>query len=316
MVDNQRWPELAGEGVFTDHHPAYPSTIPLLQVWINSALGRWDESLMNLPWWQCLLGLGAAFYGQGRAAGAPPTVAIAFTYMLLSMPLLNTHVALAGYADLFLGACYAGAIMAFHNWSLSRAPGQAILAAAFALSCPLIKNEGLFWLLTFIPAVIVVRFPPKHSVTLLAAGMIAITLVILWLPTDTVIAGHSLGDLRLRFRPTALPGIATILWIHDNWHLFGYLLAALAVLGAVHLKSGNTQYRGIVTVLVGALVLYLFLFLFTRYNTGTERFTAVGRISLHLVPGLMFLCLLIWNDLASQAPGKRVAALLAGRDVN
>ena len=70
------------------------------------------------------LGLGAAFYGHARAAGASPVTALAFTYMLLSMPLLNTHVALAGYADLLLGACYCAAIMAFHNWSVTREPGR------------------------------------------------------------------------------------------------------------------------------------------------------------------------------------------------
>ena len=33
---------------------------------------------------------------------------MAFSYLLLSMPLINTHVALAGYADLFLGAASKG----------------------------------------------------------------------------------------------------------------------------------------------------------------------------------------------------------------
>jgi hypothetical protein len=106
FVENKEWLELGGEGVFTDHHPGYPITIPLLQVWMNSATGRWDESLMNLPWLLCLLGLGSAFYGQARASGASLVIALAFSYFLLSMPLINTHVALAGYADLFLGACY------------------------------------------------------------------------------------------------------------------------------------------------------------------------------------------------------------------
>ena len=35
---------------FTDTHPEYPGTVPLFQVWTAICLGRWDESMVNLPW--------------------------------------------------------------------------------------------------------------------------------------------------------------------------------------------------------------------------------------------------------------------------
>ena len=105
FVDNQRWLEMAGEGVYTDHHAGYPITTPLLQLWMSLALGRWDESLMNLPWLVCFSGLALAFYGQARTAGSSSLAAIVFTYLLVSLPLLSTHIALAGYADVFVGAC-------------------------------------------------------------------------------------------------------------------------------------------------------------------------------------------------------------------
>ncbi len=105
FVTKDAWWEIGGAGIFTDLHPHYPVAVPLLQVWMNLALGRWDESLMNLPWLLCLMALGSAFYGQLRALGLGPVLAIAFVYLLLSMPLLNTHVALAGYADIFSGRC-------------------------------------------------------------------------------------------------------------------------------------------------------------------------------------------------------------------
>ena len=61
FVENPDWLNTGGAGVFTDHHPTYPPTISLLQVWMNLATGRWDESLMNLPWLLCLIALGTAF---------------------------------------------------------------------------------------------------------------------------------------------------------------------------------------------------------------------------------------------------------------
>ena len=50
FVDNTAWLKMGGDGVYTDHHAVYPVTTPLLQVWMTSAIGRWDESVMNLPW--------------------------------------------------------------------------------------------------------------------------------------------------------------------------------------------------------------------------------------------------------------------------
>jgi hypothetical protein len=49
-----------------------------------------------------------------------------------------------------------------------------------------------------------------------------------------------------------------------------------------------------------ATLLFLFLFLFTAHSTGALRFTAVGRISLHLVPTALFLCLLLFNSLQAR----------------
>ncbi len=301
FVDNERWLELGDEGVFTDHHSGYPITTPLLQVWMSLAAGRWDESLMNLPWLLCLLALGAAFYGQMRAAGTGPTMAIAFTYMLLSMPLINTHVALAGYADLFLGACYCAAIMAFFNWSVRRQSWQALLALVFALSCTLIKNEGFYWLLTFIPALVVVLLPGRKAAILLAFLLLTLFALLLLLPGDFAVAGHSLDRLGIHYRPRAWVGIARSIWVHDSWHLLGYLLLSLLPMALMAARTQEaSRYLGITAALAAAVGLFLALFLFTGYASGAVRFTAVGRISMQLVPSLLFLAALLCNDVLTR----------------
>ncbi len=300
FVDNETWLELGGEGVFTDRHADYPITTPLLQVWINSAVGRWDESLMNLPWLMCLLGLGGAFYGQVRTAGISQTVAIIFTYMLMSMPLLNTHVALAGYADLFLGASYCTALMAFYNWSVTRQAWQGAIALIFAFACTLIKNEGFFWLLTFIPALLVVLLPGRKALITIFVALLCLLLLLFLFPRDLDVAGHSLNQLKLNFSPAALAGIATSIWVHGNWHLLGYLLVCLVPLGLASSKAVADKTLGVITALAAATVLFLFLFTSTRYSYGAMRLTAVGRISLHLAPGMLFLVTLFAAALLSR----------------
>jgi len=300
FVDNRTWLVAGGAGVFTDRHPDYPATIPLLQVWMNLALGKWNESIMNMPWPVCLAGLGAAFYGQLRHARVRPVVAGAFTYLLLSMPLVNTHVALAGYADLFLGATYCAALMALHNWIHERQWWQAILVLAFAVFCPLIKNEGFIWAATLIPAVAVAFLRRREAAKFyLLLGLMAILLLLL-LPQDLVIAGFTPKQLAPSFNPDALRGVITSMWLHDNWHLFGYMLLVLLPLGILTPGAITRKFLGISVALGSAVAALLFLFLLTGYSLGAVNLAAVGRLTIQLTPGLMFLCALLFSDLLQR----------------
>jgi hypothetical protein len=300
FVDNDRWLEMLNDRVFTDRHPAYPKTIPLLQVWMSLAIGRWDESLVNLPWVLCLAGIGLAFYGQARASGGGVLLSIAFTYMLLSMPLVNTHVALAGCADLFLGAFYAGAIMAFHNWSVRKERWQGALAIFMALCCPLIKDEGFYWILTFVPALVVVALPWRTAAVFLMTSL-ALLVGVLWLfPKDIMVVGHSLDELNLFYRAQALPAILASFLVKGSWHVFGYILIFFIPLGFFMIGKRRARYRPIGVALMSAVLLFLVLFLATKFSTGAVRYTAVSRISLHLVPAFVFLSMLLYFELSSS----------------
>ncbi len=93
-----------GNGAYFDASPNYPATVPLLQVWTCVALGRWDDSAMNWPWLAILVALVAAMYGALRGEGVAPLLALFGAYLLASLPLVDVHVALAGYADLPMGS--------------------------------------------------------------------------------------------------------------------------------------------------------------------------------------------------------------------
>jgi hypothetical protein len=300
FVDYQVWLNMGGESVFTDRHPEYPPIIPLLQVWMNLATGQWDESLMNLPWLLCLIALGGAFYSQLRVSGVGPVIAIVGTYLLLSMPLLNIHVALAGYADLFLGAFYCGGMMALYNWRAKSQPWQGLLAICFALSCPLVKNEGFLWCLTFIPAVVFTvktqhKFAKLLVLTALGAALLA-TLVL----KNPIIVGQVINQLT-NYHADGLIGTIKTIWLHDNWHLFGYLLLAMLPL-IVFLREAHTRaYLGVIIALGCAVVLFLFLFLFTEFGAGASTFTGVGRLCIQLFPGLLFLSTLLVNELLMKS---------------
>ena len=53
----------ANGAIWFDASPNYPATVPLWQVWSSLALGRWDDALMNLPWWLTAVAFAIAIYG-------------------------------------------------------------------------------------------------------------------------------------------------------------------------------------------------------------------------------------------------------------
>ncbi len=313
FVSNDEWLGLAGQAVFTDHHPYYPVTVPVWQYWLATALGRWDPALINLPWLLCYCSLGAAFYGQARATGAPPMEVLVFTFFLLTLPLLNTHVALAGYADLFLATAFGLTLMALHNASRDGQPWQWRLALFCALSCLLIKNEGFFWMLTVLPGLWVARRRDARSVLLAIAGIAVGVALVLWLfPADVAVAGHSLRSLDLGYRPGALSGILRSLLVLGNWHMAIWYLVFLIAL-VIWRRPGILPVAGpLIAALSSALILFLCLFTVTEYAVGAIRQTAVGRIGLHLMPGVVFLLFLLHGQLR-RMESRPASAGWAGR---
>jgi hypothetical protein len=300
FVSKEQWLALGGVGSFTDMRPGYPPAVPLLQVYMNLAMGEWNTSLMNLPWLLCFGALAATFFGQLRWAGVSPTIALVFTYFLISMPLLNTHVALAGYADLFLAASYCAGLMAWQGWVMTRHRWQLALAVFFALYCTLIKDEGLIWSLTFVFAAAFAMMSRRETAKLCLLSLLLLILMWLLLPKDLVVAGHPLNHLTPKFHPEGVTGILKSVWLHDNWHLFGYLLLVMIPLGLVMRGSMTRAYLGVSGTLAAAVGAFLFLFLFTGFGLAAADFTGVGRLSIQLAPGLLYLCALLCHEMFTR----------------
>jgi len=102
------------------------------------------------------------------------------------------------------------------------------------------------------------------------------------------------------FDMKALLGIIKSVWLHDNWHLLGYLLPVSLALGLVLPRVVISTYRGILVSLASAVITFLFLFLFTPFSQGAINFTGVGRLSIQLAPGLLFLSALLCNEILTR----------------
>ncbi len=300
FVDRGLWLESDSSFTFTDRHPGYPKTIPLLQTWMCLALGRWNESVMNIPWLMCYFAIGLIFYGQLRFSRSDRLTALAMTYMLLSMPLLNTHTALAGYADLFMAASFGAAVMAFYHWSTSREPWQGLLAATFAIACLLIKNEGLFWLMSLLPGLAFCLFSYRRATTIIAVGMITAVGLLFVFPSAQSIAGHTVLRLKLGFYPEGIGHMLTTLFFWDNWHLLPHLFLALLPLCFFYSSLARHRLAPVTAVIATSLGLFIFLYLFTKESFGVVNQTSINRLALHLVPAIAFVTGIAWIILQQQ----------------
>ena len=313
--DAQAWLEDTTGRVYHIEAWRYPLTVSLIALWSALAGGQWQESWINLSWWMCGLALGLGFYGQARLWGARPLQALAFTWLLLSLPLVNVHMALAGYADLWLTAVFGLAAIAFMQWIRFRDRRQGVLALLLALFCPSIKQEGWVWLALFVPALLAAVWPKRYGLVL--TGLLALLSCGLILGLGGV-GGFSVSEssmlsdilqtlgvshFRLVYWNSWRPVIESLL-ILDNWHLLGYLVL-IALLGAGCLLARQTarardatgQRRELWTTTLFVLSLaaaFFGLFFLTEAGRWAEDFTSVNRIILHFVPALLFWALTVF----------------------
>jgi len=294
----------ANGAAWLDASPDYPATVPLWQVWSSIVLGRWDDALMNVPWWLTAVALALAIYGVLRASGTTAITAIIGAWLVASLPLANVHTALAGYADLPLAACYALSVLALWRWSQSRSATDAALAALLAAACITIKTPGIVWASTLLPAVVIVVLP-RYGMKIVAVGLaIALAALLVLARTEPVVLGYR---LHLEFAP-AWSGLLDTFFLEGNWHLLWYAAIAIAALASTEWRSPRVRP---LSVVVGVGLFFLgVVFAFTNARDYVTDQTTINRAALHIAPLVAVWVVLVadaWLARRGSAGGESVA---------
>jgi hypothetical protein len=287
---------------------SYPAALAWLQVWFASAAGGWIEPMINLPWMALWIGMLFGHYGQWRALGLTRMRAMAFVYFLGSLPLVTVHVALAGYADLWIAAILGFAVLAWARWLEQRDRNQLALACLCVLSLPWIKLEGAVWMLIFAGVAGYCSLPQRWhryvvgaifaiaaifamighlKVPLFGLGWVGVSLHAIEVPV--------IGTLAIAFHPDALAGAAASLFAQPSWHLLWYL-APLVVIWRWRQLRALRAARALGALLAVSLAFLGFLFLFTDAAQWAESYTAINRLVMHIVPALTTLLALLLRD--------------------
>jgi hypothetical protein len=290
----------ADGGTYFDAAPGNPPTMPLLQVWASIALGRWDDALMNWPWWQIAVALATAVYGAMRTHELPPLASLVVAFFVASLPLANAHVALAGYADLPLAAYYTCAVLASLRWIATRDLRDAALAVVLAWACTQITSAGFAWAATLIPGAIVVLLPAR-GLKLAMAGLAAILFLLAVLAqTSPNVLGYR---LHLDFDP-AWSTLTDSYFLLGSWNLLWYGALAAALLSWRELASRSLA--PLTTVVAAGAILLFVIFAFPNARALIAGPIPFNRATLHFAP-----LLVVFAALAFRAFALRWAATQA-----
>jgi len=301
----------------------YPPLLANLELWYAMGAGGWIEPLVNLPWFGLWLALLCVSYGQWRALGVPRPHAWIGVYALGSLPLINVHVALAGYADLWITAAFACVVLTWVRWLKYQERGQLILALVFLVLMPLVKFEGVVWLLCLGTLMIFAAVPSRLRTLGLVAAVAASGLFVAvsyladlaWLRlARDLLSGANGGRVASRSFDV-LRALADGLFLQYNWHLFWFLSVGVIAWRWRRLWH-SMPLRLLAGVLALAVLFVLCLFLFTPAAKWAESYTAVNRLVLQLVPLAATLCVLLLRDVRWNMPvaGSSVSAVPAPAD--
>ena len=288
----------ANGALYFDTAPGYPPTVPLLQVWSCLMLGRWDDTLMNWPWWALFASLVLATYGGLRRLEIGPLNALAGAFFCATLPLADTHVALAGYADLPLAVSYTMAALAFLHWTRTRARTDAALAILLALACTEIKNPGLPWALTLVPGVIVTLLPRRSG--LLVVGLLFSSAALALF----VVASTSMTILNYRLHldfDVAWDSLARSYLLLGNWHLLWYAAVATALLAWRQLLA--PPLLALTTVLAAGVLFLVIVFGFSTARMWVTDQTTVNRATLHFAPLIVVFVMIAYDAFAKRWSG-------------
>lgn len=292
----------------------YPALASLIMAWPASVLGGWSEKAVLMPWIFLYPALGLGLYGQCRLWGATKLESLVFVWFLLSLPLVGSQIAIAGYADLWLASTIGFAFMAFVQWLRTRDRAQGLLAVLLVLISVFIKAEGVVWAALFVPPLLMTRLSARGWSVL--AVFAAIALVALGVSGGVTVDLPALGRLELslervystmtgEFVFSGQPGVLRPLMIHffvfDTWHLLMAVIFFVFVWQIVELMMENRHSaawplwrRAALVWVVSIFGGYYLLFFWTFAAEWVRLGTSVNRIVLHFAPGLIFWLQCLW----------------------
>ena len=196
----------------------------------------------------------------------------------MTMPILNVHVALAGYADLPLAAYLTLGSLAALAAVRHRNAADAALAVLLLAACALVKNPGKAWILIVALGTLVAAWPRRGLQLAVAAFAGAALAIVALSRTGIRILGYQLTqDVNMPWG-----ALFDAYFSFGNWNLLWYCAVAALIVGWRQLLARDVA--PLTTIVAGGLMFLLVGFAFTNAGIWVEDQSTVNRATLHLAP--------------------------------
>jgi hypothetical protein len=310
MVSGQDWINSASVALYTVDAYDYPKFASIIPFWAAVSLGSWSESLVNIPVLLCGIAIGLSFYGQIRAIGISTIAATILCYFLFSTPLFGTHIALAGYADMWMAGFAGLGFLALIRGLIEENKMQLAFGLALVAMSMLVKNEGAVWFYSALLLIFIANVRPRIS--LICLGVISLLFLISFAFGISYIELPLVGGIGIVENRMTIPLIGHfLLEVHNVWDVylsnffaFGNwnFLWALIIAGSMAAMFPPFERRkGVALAFLMIFVsTQLFIFAFTQQGLWAMNATAINRLPLQLLPALLFVVAVIGHSFFNQ----------------
>ena len=296
---------LQGLGNHTDADPGAFALPSLLLVWTANAIGRWHEGAVAFSWVMLGIALALAFYGHLRRSGCGIAYALVFTYVLISLPLVDMHIALSGAPQWIAAAGVGLCGCAFLRWLQSPVRSLLLCTAIGALLAVLALPTTWPWIGIFLVAGIIQRFPGIAGKLAVGIPLIALVAMLALMQTPVTLGGR-VFQVRLAAEWTETPESLLLL---DNWHLLFAVLLLIGIAGWRRMFSSRWRVlTWVVGMGLGLMLVKGVLSLPPYWFGGLRDFSYAG---LQLAPILLMWIALLARDIAIAEPVRPADATTA-----
>lgn len=239
--------------------------------------------------------------------GASGYLQIFMVLVLYTTPLLNSHLMIAGYADIWMAMYIVLIMLTFVDYHEKQDIGVGITLICYLSMLPMLKLEGWVWLFLFIIThllVIAANHPYKYRI---AGGVLVVLISVVALgginlnfPVGNItinaekIEIFHIINAHIQFVDITNEALAGFIG-QNNWSILWFGLPFLLISFFISKHDHASQIAHVFFIL--ALFCFFFLFYFTEASNWAKDLTALNRVVLQLVPCYIFLLFKMLNRL-------------------
>ncbi|MFC3195488.1 hypothetical protein ACFODZ_14635 [Marinicella sediminis] len=241
----------------------------------------------------------------------PGYLQLVFVMVMYSIPLINNHLMIFGYADIWMAMYVLLIMLTLMDYQDEGHQGTGLTIIGYLLLLPMLKLEGWVWLGLFVLAHLLVKAYRSRFRSHLA--VVATVAIIVMMITDGIHLSTPLGQLIINSQQLVVfnllntplefsdiyAALLTGFFWQNNWSFIWLGLPFLLVTFFTQNQNRASQVSHVFMLL--ALLCFLFLFFFTTASQWARDLTALNRVVLQLTPCYLFLLFKMLSQLRGVA---------------